>query len=235
MTKTHRWYDAYRPALFETLRYVALPRKVEARHGWVRLPSNEFGTLIQRVTEVKMSMASLDRPRTGSHTVGFKQTTLYWLAVFLTDPPAYELDGRPAVQTRIGRLSFETERAALLALAIFASKFAFVWWYVTGDDFDVTSGGLKSTPIDPTKFSESAQAALVESAKALLVDFPNHVLFTPYEKKWMGTFVLSEMRDITDRIDKVIAEELGFTELLHALEHAYACVYKPTGDRPGTL
>jgi len=235
VTKTHRWYDAYRPALFETLRYVALPPAVETRHGWVRLPSKDFGTLLQRVTEAKMSMASLDRPRTGSHTVGFKQTALYWLAVFLIDPPAYELDGRPTVQTKIGRLSFESERMALLALAIFASKFAFVWWYATGDDFDVTSGGLKSTPVDPTKFSESAQASLVASAKDLLADFPNHVLFTPYAKKWMGTYVLSEMRDITDRIDEVIAEQLGLTELLPALEHAYACVYKPTGDRPGTL
>lgn len=235
VTKTHRWYDAYRPALFETLRYVALPREIEARHGWVRLPSHEYGSLLQRVTETKTSMASLDRPRTGSHTVGFKQTALYWLAVFLTDPPAYELDGRIAVQTKIGRLSFESERAALLALTIFASKFAFIWWSTTGDDFDVTGRGLKSTPVDPTGFSESAQAALIESAKALLDDFPNHMLFTPYAKKWMGTYVLSEMRDITDRVDEVIAEELGFTDLLPALEHAYACVYKPTGDRPGTL
>jgi hypothetical protein len=51
----------------------------------------------------------------------------------------------------------------------------------------------------------------------------------------MGNYVLSEMRDITDEIDAVIATELGFVDLLPALEHAYACVYKPTGDRPGTL
>ena len=51
----------------------------------------------------------------------------------------------------------------------------------------------------------------------------------------MGNFVHSEMRDITDQVDAILAEELGYTHLLPALEHAYYCVYKPTGDRPGTL
>lgn len=235
VTKTHRWYDAYRPALFETLRYFALPSGVEARHGWVRLPSSEFGEILQLVTREPASLASMDRPRTGTASVGFKQTALYWLAVFLSDPPAYERDGRVATQTKIGRITVEDDEAALLALAVLVSKFAFVWWYATGDDFDVTSGGLKSTPVDPSRFSEGGRAKLVDFATAILKDYQNHVLFTPYAGKYMGTYVLAEMRDLTDPIDEVIADEMGFRDLLPALEHAYSCVYKPTGDRPGTL
>lgn len=235
VTKTHRWYDAYRPALFETLRYVTLPRAIEARHGWVRLPSVAYGELLEVVGQQPASLASMERPRTGTASVGFKQTALYWLAVFLHDPPAYERDGRVAAQTKIGRISLENTEAALLALAVLASKFAFVWWYATGDDFDVTSGGLKSTPVDPSKFSDSGREKLISSAQAILEGFENHVLFTPYAGKYMGTYIISEMRDLTDAIDEVIAEELGFTHLLPALEHAYSCVYKPTGDRPGTL
>lgn len=235
VTKTHRWYDAYRPALFETLEYVALPPVVRDKYGWVRLPSSAYGQIIEIAGRTPGSLATLERPRSGIASVGFKQTALYWLAVFLADPPAYERDGRIAVQTKIGRISTESPRAAQLLLAIAASKFAFVWWYATGDDFDVTSGGIKSTPIDPTAFSEAAQEKLVGLAADLVDGFPDHVLFTPYAGKYMGTFVLSEMRETTDAIDQVIAQELGFVELLPALEHAYACVYKPTGDRPGTL
>jgi hypothetical protein len=235
VTKTHRWYDAYRPALFETLRYFLLPTSIEARHGWVRLPSTEYGDLLEVVDQHPASLASMDRPRTGAASVGFKQTALYWLAVFLNDPPAYERDGRVAAQTKIGRITLENAEAALLVLAVLASKFAFVWWYCTGDDFDVTSGGLKSTPVDPSKFGETGRAKLIASARAILKDFDNHVLFTPYAGKYMGTYIFSEMRDLTDVIDEVIANELGFAEMLPALEHAYACVYKPTGDRPGTL
>lgn len=235
VTKTHRWYDAYRPALFETLQYVALPAEVRKKFGWVRLPSSPYGRIVEIAGRTPGSLASLERPRSGVASVGFKQTALYWLAVFLDDPPAYERDGRVAVQTKIGRISTESPRAAKLLLAVAASKFAFVWWYTTGDDFDVTSGGIKSTPIDPNAFSNAAQDKLVDLASRLVDAFPGHVLFTPYAGKFMGTYVLSEMRDTTDAIDQVIAEELGFVDLLPALEHAYACVFKPTGDRPGTL
>lgn len=235
VTKTHRWYDAFRPALFETLQYVALPAEVRRKFGWVRLPSSAYGRIVEIAGRTPGSLASLERPRSGVASVGFKQTALYWLAVFLDDPPAYERDGRVAVQTKIGRISTESRRAAKLLLAIAASKFAFVWWYTTGDDFDVTSGGIKSTPIDPNAFSNAAQDKLVDLASRLVDAFPGHVLFTPYAGKFMGTYVLSEMRDTTDAIDQVIAEELGFVDLLPALEHAYACVFKPTGDRPGTL
>jgi hypothetical protein len=51
----------------------------------------------------------------------------------------------------------------------------------------------------------------------------------------MGNFDHSEMRDITDQVDAILADEFGYTDLLPALEHAYYCVYKPTGDLPGTL
>ncbi|HEY0225364.1 MAG TPA: hypothetical protein VGC05_03005, partial [Mycobacterium sp.] len=96
-------------------------------------------------------------------------------------------------------------------------------------------GGLKSTPVDPSRFSVATQAKLIVAARVMLADFDNHTLFTPYAGKYMGTYMISEMRDITDDIDAAIASELGFTEFLPALEHAYACAYKPTGDRPGTL
>ncbi|WP_143466000.1 Eco57I restriction-modification methylase domain-containing protein [Leifsonia sp. NCR5] len=235
VTKTHRWYDAYRPALFETLQYIALPSQIRNKYGWVRLPSNAYGQIIEIAGATPGSLANLERPRSGIASVGFKQTALYWLAVFLDNPPAYERDGRVALQTKIGRISTESLRAAKLLLAVAASKFAFVWWYATGDDFDVTSGGIKSTPVDPTIFSPAAQDKLVTLATDLVDSFPKHVLFTPYAGKFMGTYVLSEMRETTDAIDQVIAEELGFVGLLPALEHAYACVYKPTGDRPGTL
>ena len=50
----------------------------------------------------------------------------------------------------------------------------------------------------------------------------------------MGTYVLSEMRGLTDEIDRVLARELGYEGLLPSLEHAYYSAYKPTGARSGT-
>jgi hypothetical protein len=232
-TKTHRWYDEYRPALFETLTYVPLSGQIEAL-GWPRPTSERLVGLVNVLLSTSGSLASAVRPKGGA-TVGFKQTALYWLSVFLNDPPSYELTGVPTPQTKIGRLRFENDRDARLALGLLASKLAYVWWYATGDDFDVTGDGLKSLPINPLALSAATRSLLVQAADRLMADFPNHVAFTKYAGKWMGNVVLSEMRDITDRIDRALADDLGYEQYLPALEHAYHCVYKPTGDRPGTL
>lgn len=235
VTKTHRWYDAFRPALFENVRYIELPATLRKRHGWLRIPSVEFAQVLEIVNLKPGSLASLERPRSGTSSVGFKQAALYWLSVFLDDPPAYERDGRIAKQSKIGRILTENQHSAHLLLALAASKFAFVWWCISGDDFDVTSGGLKSTPINPGVFSDRMQHRLVELAEKLTSLYPDHIMFTLYAGKYMGTYVLSELRSVTDEIDAVIAEEFGFVQLMPALEHAYACAYKPTGERPGTL
>ena len=122
-----------------------------------------------------------------------------------------------------------------LALALAASKLGFVWWYSTGDDFNVTAETIKSIPVNVGKLSSGAVVRLREIAEELTLDFQNHVLLPKYAGKWMGHYVHAEMRDITDKIDAILAEEFDYTDLLPALEHAYYCVYKPTGDRPGTL
>ncbi len=233
VTKTHRWYDEYRPALFETLHYLKLPDSLRAE-GWLRPTSEGLAEIMVTALAEPGSIGTAVRPWDGG-SVGFKQTSLYWLSVFPEDPPCFELDGRIAEQTKIGRLKFGSEEEALLATAVLASKFAFVWWYCSGDDFDVTQDGLRRTPIDPTRLSAETKRSLIKSALAMIADFPNHVMFTKYAGKWMGNYVHSEMRDITDRIDLALAKELGYVDLLPALEHAYYCVYKPTGDRPGTL
>jgi len=234
MTRTHRWEDPYRPALFETLTYFELPTSVEKKFGWVRLPSSEFASVLSSSLLTSGNLAAMERPRS-EHSIGFKTTALYWLSVFINDPPAYHRDTlQPFPQSKVGRLRVENERAALLTLAVASSKLCFLWWGATGDDLDLTATGLKSTPVDPTRLSDDAQEKLVEAARELVADFPNHIMFTPYAGKWMGNYVLSEQRDITDRIDDVLAEELGFGEHRSAIEYAYSFIYKPTGDRPGT-
>jgi len=231
-TKTHRWYDEYRPALFETLKYVEVQGAAK-KCGWIRPASDSLTGVFNTVLATPGTVADAIRPQ--GVTVGHKMTPLYWLSVFLDDPASYELDGTPTAQTQVGRLRFENATEAAIALGILASKFAFVWWYCTSDDFHATGDGLKSTPINPITLSEVTRQKILTSVETFLADLPNHVMFTKYAGKWMGNYVLSEMRDITDDIDLALAQEFGYEQSLPALEHAYHCVYKPTGERNGTL
>lgn len=232
-TRTHRWVDDFRPALFETLAYFDLTG-TKAGDSWLRPTSQGLVDLLSTALDRGHSVARAARP-SGTATLGFKQTSLYYLSLFGEDPPAFELDCRPAVQTKVGRVAFASRKDADILLAVLASKLAFVWWYASGDDFDVTQDGLKSTPVDPLAFGEPAKERLAALGTAITKRLPKHVMFTKYNGKWMGNYVISEIRDLTDEADAIIAAELGYTDLLPALEHAYYCVYKPTGDRPGTL
>lgn len=233
VTKTHRWFDDFRPALFETLTYVNIDN-VKDRVGWARVPSDGVRHILEAAVGGNGGLGQLT-VRRGASTLGFKNIALYWLAVFRDDPPAYELDLTPFTDTPIKHIHLASEDDARLALAIAASKLGFVWWYCTGDDFNVTGETIKSIPVNVAALSADSRARLRDLGDALAADFPNHVLFTKYAGKWMGNYVVSEMRDITDQIDAIIADELGYTQHLPALEHAYYCAYKPTGDRPGTL
>lgn len=232
VTKTHRWIDEYRPALFETLTYVHA-NSGHQKAGWIRLVDEGVAELFQLLL-AKRNIDQLIR-RHGTSSLGFKTTALYWLSVFDEDPPSYTLALDQIPQTKIGRLRFGSDFDMKVVLAILASKLAFVWWYSTGDDFDVTGDGLKSTPVDVSLLSSEAKKCLAELADEMVSHFPKHVAFTKYAGKWMGNYVHAEMRGITDKIDRILASELGYDHLLPSLEHAYYCVYKPTGDRPGTL
>lgn len=232
VSKTNRWVEEFRPALFATLSYCDLG-EVRSKIGWARVPSQGVRDLFA-TAYTGQSLAALVS-RSGSVELGFKNIALYWLAVFLEDPPAYNADLSPFVDNPIKHVRVTSLDAAKLMLSVASSKLGFIWWYSTGDDFNVTSGSITGIPVNPSSLSSQARAQLVALADELTADFPNHILFTKYAGKWMGNYVLSEMRDITDKIDLILARELGYEHLLPALEHAYYCVYKPTGDRPGTL
>lgn len=232
VTKTHRWFDDSRPALFETLSYVTVNGAARRAIAWSRIPNEGVRDLFAATAGSGLGQIVLRR---GVSRLGFKNIALYWLSVFREDPPAYELDLTPFTDTPIKHVNLASEDDANLALAIASSKLGFVWWYCTADDFNVTAETIKTIPVNVAALSASARDRLRRLADELTADFPNHVLFTKYAGKWMGNYVHSEMRDITDKIDAILADELGYTDLLPALEHAYYCAYKPTGDRPGTL
>lgn len=232
VTKTHRWVDDFRASLFETLTYVDA-RAVHPHAGWIRCGDEELADLFARLAP--RGRLSQVMSRAGSGRVGFKSIVLYWISVFNEDPPAYDLELAPTPQTGSSWLKITNPQDAKVVLAVLASKLAFVWWWSTSDDFHATNDGLTSTPVDFGAVPQETRAELADLADELVQDFPNHVQFTKYAGKWMGNYVHSEMRDITDKIDRLLAEALGYTAQLPVLERAYYNAYKPTGDRPGTL
>ena len=116
-----------------------------------------------------------------------------------------------------------------------ASKAMLMWWACNGDDFNVTGGLLTRLPVDLRALNTDVVDQLAALGREVSKALSDHVQYTKYDGKWMGNYVLPEMRAVTDRADRTLAEALGYTSALPDLELFYWSFYKPTGERPGTL
>jgi len=235
-TRTHRWVEGYRPALFESLRYTSMPGDViAATDSWPRAHSPATAAMTAAMLESCPSRLTTAVRRRGEHQVGMKSIGLYWISCYSTEPPSYTLAGEPIPHTAVRGIAFEDENYRDAALAVLASKSALYWWATNGDDFNVTGGLLIRVPVDLHRLGLEDREALSEIGRDLAAALPEHVQYTKYAGKWMGNYVLPELRHITDRADAILARALGYVDSIADLEAFYWSFYKPTGERPGTL
>lgn len=235
-TRTHRWVEAYRPALFESLRYTQMPDSVIAATGsWPRTHDASTAAMTSQMLQGCPSRLATAVRKRGDYQVGMKSIGLYWISCYSQEPPSYTLAGEAIPHTAVRGIPFEDQDYRDAALAVMASKAALYWWATNGDDFNVTGGLLIRVPVDLHRLDKADMQALVAVGRDLATALPDHVQYTKYAGKWMGNYVLPELRHITDRADAVLARALGYEGALPALETFYWSFYKPTGERPGTL
>lgn len=238
MTRTHRWVEAYRPTLFEALRYTALPGEViTATESWPRTFNYRTAAMTAGMLKAAPArLASTVRKKGQGHELGMKAIGLYWISCYSeAPPPSYTLEGVPIPQTAVRRITFQSDEYRDAALAVTASKTMLFWWAAHGDDFNVTSGLLMRLPVDLPRLPAEDLQELARIGRDLAAALPNHLQYTKYAKKWMGTYVLPELRHITDQADAVLARIYGHADALADLDAFYWSFYKPTGERPGTL
>lgn len=230
VTETRRWVEDFRPHLFHATRYSLAPDHREIA-PWPRLGSpglvefysalgNSFGTL------------GVDVRRHGA-ALGFKQTALYYLSVFVDEPPAWLPTGERTPQTKVGWLRFESDTERDVAAILLAGRLAVWWWAVTGDDFDVTAGLLKSLPVSLGAVAP-IWPELTQLAVELRVEQPKHPIVTLYARKEMGNYDMLRCRHITDRADRLVLETLGLERYWPEILAADARLLRVTGERPGT-
>jgi len=230
-TSLRRWREDARPYLFDTARYTAIaPAPVSA--PWQRTGDPDIARLYSALTSLGGTLADATHRR-GQMKLGFKQTALYYMSVFIDDPPAWMPSGKRTPQTKIGFLKFQTEDLRDIAFCLLSGRLATWWWGATGDDFDVTAGLLGSFPVAPAKV-ERAWPGLRELAKQLRNEQPKHPIVTRYAGKEMGNYDMLRCRHITDQADLLVLDTLGLGELWPSVLLADDRLNKQTGERPGT-
>ena len=243
-TACRRWIEAYRPHLFQTLSFAAVPSAL-ASQQWPFLGSDALGSVFSRlsisgrtIADALVDSQSLPEPPPGADGAAatggpwallYRQSAYNWLPVFTEPPPVYGRDGERTPQTKMGVLWFTERDTRDAALAVLAGKWGFAWWCVFGDDFDVTARLLEAFPLDPEDLAERAGAALAEPIKDLKAAMLENVVFKSNAGKRVGNYHLGRCRAITDRIDRVLAE-IADIDGAEALEVQYHTTIKTELD-----
>lgn len=230
-SQIRRWPEEYRVHLFGTLRYAEIPRLTSVREPWPRLGTTQIASLFSELTESGKTLGNLST-RNGP-AFGFKKIALYYLSVYIEEPPSWDEKGRRIPQTAIGKMSFASEDLRDIAFAVSAGRLAMWWWSVNGDDFNLTQNAFETLPL-PLDRLKPITGELLKIAKRLSSEQLKNPLVTKYAGKIMGNYDMSRCRAITDEIDQLVLKQLGLSHYWPELLLADAALAKVTGERPGT-
>ena len=229
VTETRRWFEESRPFLFHQTRYAELDLP-SIDEPWPRLGSPGLVELYTALKALRQPL-DIDVRRHGS-SLGFKKTGLYYLGVWLDEPPAWlptgERVGRP-----LGTLTFENESDRNVAFVLLAGRLAVWWWAAMGDDFNVTASLHKSFPISVSAV-RSVMPELLAIATELRAEQLKHPIVTLYAGKEMGNYDMLRCRHVTDRADQLVLKTLGLEHLWPEVLASDSRFVRMTGERPGT-
>jgi hypothetical protein len=227
---TRRWQSEFRPHLFQTMRIAEISDFVEK--PWPRIGHNDLGELYEKLVRGSGNIGS-SVSRVGE-SLGFKQTALYYMSIFVADPPAWDLIGNRTPQTKIGRLIFGDGATRDLAHLLLSGRLAFWWWAITGDDFDVTGAGLKSFPVDIRNLQpiETRLLALGQQLQKMQLESP---LVTKYKGMYVGNYDMLKCREITDKSDQLVLNQLGLGHYWKDILLADDLMFKSTANSEEVL
>ena len=220
-SRLHRWFDAARPVLFDSLVYAAFQP-----HLWKdRLPKIGSPVLLEGMERLLDTGTTADAATSKTptkHVLHFKQTAYNWLNFCCVLPPCFDADGVPTPQTKFGRLYFPTQQASKLAMSLANGKLVFCFWAAVGDDFDVTAWNFADFPIDLDALPSKTEQALLRQTKRLEAAMKGAVQFKRNAGKRVGNYNLARCRRITDASDRLFLDALDAGHLWDEVELYYA-------------
>ena len=234
-TRLNRWVEEFRALLFQSIEYATLPPSL-GTSSWARIGNSRIGGLFEALSAQGKTLRSgtTISKHTKPSPLRFKTTALYFISVFVSDPPSFDESGTPIEQTKVGALYFPTSEVQRISCVLALGKIALMWWAATGDDFDVTASGLGSTPVGYESLTIGVRAQLGDLSWEIQDLMKQNVIYTHYAGKWMGNYDIKCVRHLTDIADRLVLDSLGLGHYWDDLELEYVRFLKMTGERPGT-
>lgn len=245
-SRCRRWFSIGRSTVFATLEYTE-PHNALLKCGptprWPFTDSDVVSAAFARMAGSQDCLSEDLAEKSNSnypikHKLSYKQVAYNSLGVFVVAPPILNLDGTPAITTSTeGSLYFESENQRDLAFIMLASRWAYLWWMMYGDEFHVTQGVLTALPCDIERLIGAASLEgvdphalcdmeleilygcvneLLAIADELKEELPNHLKWQTNAGVRVGRYDLRECRHITDRADWLLAQVWGIEDAFEA-------------------
>ena len=227
-TRLHRWFEKARPVLFSTLEYVPF-RPPLWKYRIPKLNSRPLASAFETALQRNKTLQHVLSKKPTKHVLHYKQTAYNWLAFSPEVPPA-TLNGRPVPQTMTGGIYFLDATTHDLGMLIANGKLMLIFWLVVGDDFHVTRWNVEEFPCDFGRLSEETITAIRGEKHRLEKAMVSALQFKLNAGRRVGNYNLAKCRDVTDKIDILLAESLGFEKIMDCVDLYYTQTIKTDFD-----
>ena len=225
-TRLHRWFEAQRPTLFESLAYA-------------RYTPSTFKGLVPKIGS-KLLLKSLEALiEAGNYRIcnefdvgrrgfplDFKGTAYNWLTFCVDQPPVYDSSGKIVAQTNYKTIRFRKAIDRDLSMLLTNGKLMLLWWIAMGDDLNVTKRGFETVPLGPSQLTGKHRDELLALLPELEVAMKRNLVFKLNAGKNIGNYNLAMCRQITDKSDRAWLESLGLSHLWDEIELEHSLVVR---------
>jgi len=224
-TRLHRWFDAARPVLFQTLEYA--PFHPDLWKGRIpKLNTARLSAAFERaLMTVRRTLGFAMSPSASKNVLYFKKTAYNWLNFCRKLPPCFA-GTRSVPHTKFGEVFFTDAATCQLALLLCNGKLMLTFWFAIGDDFDVTRWNFADFPIDFGALSEPQRKELLAIVPKLEKAMEDAVQFKLNAGRRVGNYNLAKCRHVTDESDRTLARVLDLTDAWEDIELYYVQTVK---------
>jgi len=236
----HRWNQEYRPHLMSLIRYHEVQHSTDKSLLWPFVTSK---VIADKLCDSKSTIRNFYLPKgpdltydtKGIHwdnSLGkmmplFYKTNAYnRISVALIPPPVEDAHGKATTTTAQKLIWFKDAEFRNLAFSLFNTKWIFAWWAMYGDDLNVTQDILLSFPAEFENISVNDKKKLLELSKKLHNSMTENVKWKRNAGLKVGSWDVSNAKNILNELDFVWARVLGFNSDLSELNFQYFSTVK---------
>lgn len=229
ITRCNRWLSEARDRLFDSLEY-GQPESSLFSWGsdapWPLVDPVAMARAFVGLSERKPLNAVLESA--SPYPLYFKKVARYFLSAYVDRPPIIDKRGRESFSPHDGVLYFQNERQRDIALATLLGRWAYLWWMMYGDEFNVTRGTLAAFPGDIEGLARHALPvgnpapgdmefeSLLSLSRTLQSEMPKHLAWQTNAGIKVGRYNMAKLRHLTDRADWLLAQAWGIEDAFEA-------------------